>query len=134
MESQAKQEDSSKSMMTKEIEKFKADFIHIFNDKNMIIDSQAKQIAGLSMEIQHLKIEKLNLKENRLYVCDICDFETEEKQHLARHRLSDPDHANESDCDMCDHNAMYPDNVAFHYREVHDIKMSWEEAEAQFKR
>ena len=62
MESQAKQDDSSKSMMTKEIEKFKADFIHILNDKNMIIDSQAKQIAGLSIEIQHLNIEKLNMK------------------------------------------------------------------------
>jgi hypothetical protein len=29
---------------------------------------------------------------------------------------------------------MYPDNVAFHCGEVHRIKMSWEEAEKNFKR
>ena len=145
MESQSKQEESSKNLVAKEIEKFKAEFVQILNDKNDIIDSQAKKIAELSMENQHLKIEKLNMKHNRLYACDICDFETEEKQHLTSHRQSDHENESESEdsdddvyptyqCDLCHYSAMYPDNVAFHYREVHNIKMSWEEAEAQCKR
>ena len=149
MEAQSKEHQSSKNFCTKEIEKFKDEFIHILNDKNEIIDRTAKQLAGLMTEIEQLRYEKSMMNQNRLYACDICDFETQERQNLLSHRQDDHENlfgqesdTEESDddicptyqCDLCTYNAMYPDNVAFHYREVHNIKMSWEQAEAQCKR
>ena len=41
MEAQSKEHQSSKNFVTKEIEKFKDEFIHILNDKNEIIDRTA---------------------------------------------------------------------------------------------
>ena len=73
---------------------------------------------------------------------------TDEKQHLTIHRQNS--HENESEiedsddddyipsptyhCNLCSYSAMYPDNVAFHYGEIHRIKISWEEAEKNCKR
>ena len=36
-------------------------------------------------------------------------------------------------CDLCQYNSGWPDNVAFHYREIHKIYMNWEEAESKLK-
>jgi hypothetical protein len=85
------------------------------------------------------------MEQTRLYAYEICDFESEEKHYLSSHKQNDHEHESDTEdsdddicptyhCDLCTYNAMYPDNVSFHYREVHDIKMSWEEAEAQCKR
>ena len=81
----------------------------------------------------------------KLNVCDICDFQTGEKQHLSSHKQDD--HLRESDTeendddicltchsDLISYNAMCPGNVAFHYREVHSIKINWEQADSQCKR
>ena len=111
----------------------------------MIINNQEKKIHELSFEVVGLKQEKLKL--TRTYCCDSCDFDTSEKCNLLIHRKND--HANESEsedsedeflsrpiyqCDRCAYNCTYPDNVAFHYGENHNIKMKWEQAEAYLKR
>ena len=89
------------------------------------------------------------MKHNRVFACDECDFETGEKDNLVSHRKNDHENnfENESEtadsdddygptyrCDLCTYNAMYPDNVALHYVEIHKIKMSWQEAETNCKR
>ena len=76
-------------MVNEEIEKFKNEFDHILNVKNEIIDSQARKLAELSNQVQLLQIEKSNMELNRLYACEICDFESEEKQYLTSHKQND---------------------------------------------
>ena len=85
------------------------------------------------------------MKLTKTYFCDACDFETSEKSNQLIHRKNDHEsESEESDdefssrpmyqCDRCDYNCTYPDNVAFHYGEKHNIKMNWEQAEAYLKR
>ena len=145
METQAKQENCNREIVVKEIDKFKQDFAHIIDDKNKIIEAQALQLSKLSSEIQYLQCVKPICQ----YVCEICDYETNEKDDLLGHKQNQHENSyeNESEleesdddeicptykCDLCNYKAMYPDNVAFHYREIHDIKMTWEEAETKCK-
>ena len=51
-------------------------------EKNVIIDSQTRTISDLKLETEKLKQENFKIKQNKCYACDVCDFETEEKQHL----------------------------------------------------
>ena len=140
MESQARQDNNNKDIVANEIEKIKEEFIHILNVKTETINNQTKQIAKLTSEIVHLQ----NIKQNNLFVCENCDFKTQEKNDLLIHKQnmhenlflneseiedSDDDICPTYKCDLCGFTAMYPDNVAFHYRENHGIKMTWEEAE-----
>ena len=151
METQSKHDDLNKDAVTNEIDNFKNEFVHILNDKNVIINNQAIKMAKLSLEIGHLQQENSITKQTKCYACDICDFESEQKQNLLIHRQENHGHLIESEseteesdyddspcptyhCDLCDYSAMYPDNVAFHYGDNHGIKMSWEEAEKNFKR
>ena len=76
-------------MVTEEIEKFKNEFVHILNEKNEIIDSQARKLAEHSIQVQLLQIEKSKIEQNRLYACEVCDFESEEKQYLTSHKQND---------------------------------------------
>ena len=52
------------------------------NEKNEIINSQTRKLAELSIQVQLLQIEKSKMEQNRLYACEVCDFESEEKQYL----------------------------------------------------
>ena len=79
-------------MLNEEVEKFKNEFVHILNDKNEIIDSQARKLAELSHQVQllHIASHKQNDHEN--------ESDTEE---------SDDDICPTYHCDLCTFNAMY---------------------------
>ena len=70
------------------------------------------------------------------------DILQDHKNNIFERMLKNESESDESDeeicptyqCDLCGYTAMYPDNVALHYRETHDIRMSWEEAELNCKK
>ena len=86
------------------------------------------------------------MKQTKTFECDECEYKTESREKLEKHQFnehhSDFENKSESDdskitwyhCDICNYDSWYPDNVAFHYREAHNIQMSWEEAEIKCKR
>ena len=80
MENQANNEDRNKDLVAHEIDQFKNEFAHLLKEKNVIIDNQARNIADLTLESGQLKQENFKIKQNKCYACDICEFETEEKQ------------------------------------------------------
>jgi hypothetical protein len=79
-------------------------------------------------------------------VCEECDFEANNKHNILNHKYNEHqvDSENDSDaeedespnyqCDLCAYNSGWPDNVAFHYREIHNIQMNSKEAELRLKR
>ena len=82
MEVQSKQDNYNRNTVANEIEKFKEEFVHILNDKTKIIENQASQLVKLSSEVVYLQ----NKTQHSLYACEICDFETQDKDILLDHK------------------------------------------------
>jgi hypothetical protein len=96
MENQLKNEDRNKDSVANEIDTFKNKFVHGLKEKNIIIDNQARTIADLALETVKLKQENFKNKQIQCYTCDICDFETEEKQNLSSHKEINHEHLSEN--------------------------------------
>ena len=53
METQLKNEDRKKDIITNEIESFKNEFIHLLKEKNVIIDNQTRTIADITGKLKN---------------------------------------------------------------------------------
>ena len=53
METQLKNEDCKKDIITNEIESFKNEFIHLLKEKNVIIDNQTRTIADITGKLKN---------------------------------------------------------------------------------
>ena len=147
LNNKAKEESSIKEIVKKETEAFKEQFIHILNDKTKIIHEQDKHIKELSIRIQELCCENINLKQTKTYACSQCDFEVDDKLDLNSHVKSNHeknyDSESESDdeieqiyfceSDGCNFKASWSDSLVLHYSENHNINTNWEQIESRFK-
>ena len=110
METQVNNEDRHKDSVANEIEDCPT-----LKEKNVIIDNQARTIKDLHLETGKLIQENFKIKQNKCYTCELCDFETEEKDNLSSHRqinhenLSD----NESEIENSDDDDYIP-SPAYH--------------------
>jgi hypothetical protein len=133
---QAKQDSFKNEDLKKETDNIKNKDDQQFEKQNEIIDVQSEHISDLSFKIKILMQENSKLKQRKMYSCDECNFDSEIRDQVLDHKLNEHQE-NESDeeesplyqCDLCRYNSGWPDNVAFHYGEVHGIQMNLKEAE-----
>ena len=143
MENQSKQDFVTNESIKKEQEVFKKRFDQALEQNIKIVNDQNVKIQDLTNKIVILAKENLELKQRKVYVCDECDFEGYTRETISNHKYEEHER-NESEseeeestiyqCDLCEYNSGWPDNVAFHYREIHKTYMNWEEAESRLKK
>ena len=79
MENQSKQEFLKNGEFEKEMKVCQHKFDQAINSNYEIIKNQNSEISGLIHQIEILKKENFQLKQERVYVCEECDFETNNK-------------------------------------------------------
>ena len=147
MEYQSKQEILKKEFVQKEMEVLQKKFDHALENNFEIIRCQNIRMYDLIAQTDILKKENNELKQRKWYTCNECDFETDNRDTIinsAFENQNDCENESQSEseederpsyqCDLCAYNSGCRDNVALHYREIHEIPMNWKEDEARLNK
>ena len=67
--------------------------------KNEKISNQETTISSLLTQIDKLMMENMKMKQEVIYSCDECEFETNTRNNIREHRKSDHMSSSLSDCE-----------------------------------
>ena len=70
--------------------------------KNEKISNQETTISSLLTQIDKLMMENMKIKQEVIYSCDECEFETNTRNNIREHRKNDHESVSLSDCETDD--------------------------------
>ena len=71
------------------MEVFQQKFDQTLTNSSEIIKSQKIEISGLVVQIDILKMEKIQLKQDKVFTCEECDFEVNNRDTIINHKYTE---------------------------------------------